>query len=72
MHNLIGLGVTFFVLLQIKSGGVVVFCRLCIKRLRFPILFNDVPEVFLSIVDKLEVDNGFFPIPSRYCWVVLI
>ena len=49
-----------------------VFCRLCIIRLRFSKLCNDMPEVLVCIINKLEVSSGFFAIPSRNFWVVLV
>ena len=35
-------------------------------------LLYDVPEVLLSVVDKLEVGSGFFPIPTGCGRVILI
>ena len=38
----------------------------------FPKLCKDMPEVLVCIVNKLEVGSGFFAIPSRNFWVVLV
>ena len=63
---------TFFVLLQRNWGGSRIFLSFVHKKVEVPSLCGDVPEVFLSIIDELEVGSGFFPILSRYCWVILI
>ena len=55
------------------GGGV--FCCVCIKRFEVPavmLLVDNVPEVLLGVVDKLEVGSGFFPIPTGCCRVILV
>ena len=63
---------TFFVLLQSKSGGGGDFASFVHKKVVVPSLCGDVPEVLLSIIDELEVGSGYFPISPRYCWEILI
>ena len=36
------------------------------------LLLDDVPKVLLSVVDKLEVGGGFFPIPTGCGRVILV